>query len=255
MVSTTVTERRELESDRRDSSSSSRPAAGVAPAVSARADRARPRLLAGLAGVAVAALLAACGGSSGGGERGLAAPGRATDREFIAAMIPHHQGAIAMARVATRRAEHPEIRRLAQSIISAQEREIRELRLVHRDLFGGEPGSARPQLLGLSMSEAGMAHDTAMLETARPFDRAFIDMMIPHHEGAVRMAKVVLKRGSDPRLKRLARDIVRTQTAEIRSMKRWRQRWYGSSAATMHGRTGPSKSPQMGGPGAHGGAR
>lgn len=253
MVSTTVTERRELESDRRDSSSSSRPAAGVAQAVSARVDRARPRLLAGLAGVAVAALLAACGGSSGGGERGLAAPGRATDREFIAAMIPHHQGAIAMARVATRRAEHPEIRRLAQSIISAQEREIRELRLVHRDLFGGEPGSARPQLLGLSMSEAGMAHDTAMLETARPFDRAFIDMMIPHHEGAVRMAKVVLKRGSDPRLKRLARDIVRTQTAEIRSMKRWRQQWYGSSATMHEGAPQPKSSP-MGGAGAHGGA-
>ncbi|WDT93526.1 DUF305 domain-containing protein [Thermoleophilum album] len=179
--------------------------------------------------LAVTALLAACGSGSTGEATRLAAPGRATDREFIALMVPHHEGAIEMARAALKRAEHPEIRRLARAIVATQKREVATLRAIHRDLFGGKPGPPRAHRFGMTMDEAGMHHDMPMLERARPFDRAFIDMMIPHHEGAVRMARVELGRGSDPRLKRIARAIVKTQSAEIKQLRTWRDRWYGAS--------------------------
>jgi len=51
-------------------------------------------------------------------------------------------------------------------------------------------------------------------------DVDFLAMMIPHHEGAVEMARLVLIHGRDPATRRLAEDIIASQTAEIEGMKR-----------------------------------
>jgi uncharacterized protein (DUF305 family) len=52
-------------------------------------------------------------------------------------------------------------------------------------------------------------------------DIDFVKGMIPHHEGAVEMAKIVLAHGKDPALKKLARDIIKAQDKEIAFMRRW----------------------------------
>lgn len=50
-------------------------------------------------------------------------------------------------------------------------------------------------------------------------DKDFLAMMIPHHEGAVEMARLVLVHGRDPLVRRLAEEIIASQTVEIQTMK------------------------------------
>lgn len=58
------------------------------------------------------------------------------------------------------------------------------------------------------------------------YDLRFIDLMIPHHEGAVMMAEDALGKAKHPELKKLCEDIIRSQNKEIDAMKQWRKSWY-----------------------------
>jgi uncharacterized protein (DUF305 family) len=65
--------------------------------------------------------------------------------------------------------------------------------------------------------------------SAVPFDRSFIDAMVPHHRSAIEMAKAAKTAGlSQPELVEIADNIISTQQAEIDQMLAWREAWYGS---------------------------
>lgn len=75
-------------------------------------------------------------------------------------------------------------------------------------------------------------------------DIDFLAMMIPHHEGAVEMARLELVHGRDPGTRRLAEDIIASQTVEIEGMKRRLALLQGGSAAgfpELGGTRGPVK--------------
>lgn len=59
------------------------------------------------------------------------------------------------------------------------------------------------------------------------YEDRFIDMMIPHHEGAIRMANHALENANRPELKAMARDVIAAQEKEIEQLKKWRREWYG----------------------------
>ena len=73
----------------------------------------------------------------------------------------------------------------------------------------------------------GDASDLERLTVAEPFDKAFIEEMIPHHQMAVMMAQMLLRSANRPEMKQLAENIISAQTKEINDMRGWYQSWYG----------------------------
>jgi len=162
-------------------------------------------------------------------------------RHFIEEMIPHHEDAIVMAELAFAQANHDELRDLATTIIHVQQAEIDQMRAWYRVWYGTDVPPGHMAGMG-SMMMGGMAgHDPQSIDGADPFDRAFIDAMIPHHQQAVMMASMVLARTDRPELKTLLRAIIDGQSAEIEQMRGWYQAWYGvptPTAAGGHGQPG-----------------
>ena len=186
-------------------------------------------LLAALAVLALAAVAAGCGDDESSGPS--SAMGNTTDVAFINDMTAHHQGAIDMAKLAQSKAEHPEIKQLADDIVSAQNAEISVMKTIRDDMhnMGGHGDDAH---MGMDDHAMGMDMDMTALEGAKPFDKAFIDAMVPHHQGAIAMAKELLKKGEQPGLRKMADDIISAQTKEIAEMREWRKSWYGSATGS-----------------------
>jgi uncharacterized protein (DUF305 family) len=83
---------------------------------------------------------------------------------------------------------------------------------------------------GGAMSMGGEASPGRLSNLRGPFDQNFIDNMVPNRQMAVDMARLVLKSPKRPELRRLAQAVVADGTREIATLRKWRERWYGSSS-------------------------
>ena len=178
-----------------------------------------------------------------------AAQSPAFDQLFIDMMVPHHEGALSMARIAQERAERPEVRQLAADIWRSQDAEISRMRQWRREWFGSEatpPMNMMPTLGGMA-SMAGhsgqtmdMAADVERLRSASgPFDVAFVDAMIPHHQSAIEAGRLALQQATRPEIKDLALSIIEAQQREIGQMRTWRVSWgNGSTPAPAESKPG-----------------
>ncbi len=182
--------------------------------------------------VSLAAIATGCASHDGshGAASARRSTGSAVDRAFIAAMIPHHESAIEMAQIATDRGTSAFVKGLAAAIERTQAQEIARMKNIDTRLADA---GATVGALGIPDHAMGMDMDVDALKGADPFDAAFLNQMLPHHEGALTMAKVELDEGADPDLKRLARSIITAQQREITAMK---AHGAGASAESMdHG--------------------
>jgi uncharacterized protein (DUF305 family) len=159
------------------------------------------------------------------------------DRMFIEQMIPHHQDAIDMGNLALVRAEHPEIRQLAENIIRDQSKEISRMREWYKVWYGIDVPVYQGAVIdgrmrqgnGIGMMGSGMRGsmtDMVKLENATRFDKEFIEQMVPHHQMAIMMAGMV-QNSEHREMRVLGSSIIRSQSAEINQMRVWYSTWYG----------------------------
>ncbi|MFB8444204.1 DUF305 domain-containing protein [Streptomyces niveus] len=200
----------------------------------------RRRLAVAGAITASALLLTACGGEEHSGDHGGGKPAAGAfndaDVAFAQGMIPHHEQAVEMSALADGRASGAEIKTLAAEIEKAQDPEITTMRSWLK--AWGEPESADGSKPGMDHGSGGSHgaedspggsggadgmmsdQDLADLSAAKgvDFDRKFAELMIRHHDGAIAMARDQRKNGESGKVKKLAADVIKAQTAEVEQL-------------------------------------
>jgi len=159
--------------------------------------------------------------------RTLTRRGNGIDLFYVEQMIPHHVMAVEMAQYALVHGESEYIRNLSANIISSQNVEIATMRKIAAQL---RAAGIRPVSMGLTTEQMGMNHDMSHIVGALPFDPVFVDMMIPHHQGAITMSEVLFRRGTGTRTRALAEAIVASQAREIQEMRSFRVQSTGSAS-------------------------
>ncbi|MFN2555300.1 MAG: DUF305 domain-containing protein [Nitriliruptorales bacterium] len=174
------------------------------------------RVLVGI-GLGLGLLGAACGGSKDQPALGQpSAAHNAADVAFAQGMIPHHEQAIEMSELALKQAASPKVKDLATRISAAQKPEIAKIQ-GWLDNWAQQVNPGHGAHGGAGM--LGGAEMAQLRQASGPaFDRLFLEGMIRHHEGAVRMAQEELDKGQFPDAKQLARQIITAQQAEISEM-------------------------------------
>lgn len=149
--------------------------------------------------------------------------GKKFEASFLNQMIQHHRSAIDMAKMVSSHTKRPELNQLADKIVSMQEKEIAELTQWLKEWQG-----AKPNKMADKMADKKMKAEMAKFEAARDaeFDKMFLEMMIEHHAGAVRMSSLVKEKSTRPELLKFGEKVIKDQTAEIQQMKGWQAAWF-----------------------------
>jgi uncharacterized protein (DUF305 family) len=153
----------------------------------------------------------------------------AADIAFATSMVPHHEQAIAMARLAADHTQSADIKFLAQQIAAEQLPEIAQL----HDLLSNwgqpvtSPSSQMPEMAGMSGmddgadvagSGPGMMTDQQMHDlnaaSGATFDHLFLHLMVKHHGGGITMAQAELSDGQNADAQQLAQNISDGQRAQ-----------------------------------------
>ncbi len=150
------------------------------------------------------------------------------DLRFIDAMIPHHEGAIVMAKDVLQKSKRPELQKLAKTIINAQTDEITQMKAWRKAWYPKSPDtpmawhSSMNHMMPMSPEQiSAMKMDMDLGSADAGYDLRFVNAMIPHHQAAVIMAKDLAVKTKRPELQKMSKEIITSQQTEIDQMKQW----------------------------------
>lgn len=148
------------------------------------------------------------------------------DQRFIDHMVPHHQGAIMMAEDALQKAVHPELKAFAQKVIDAQRQEIGDMKKWRQQWYADSAIAMMSGEMPMSFDQMNQQMVTHLGAADSTYDDRFVDMMIPHHRGAVMMAQDAVNKATKGEIKSLAQRMIDDQNKEIAQLEAWRKQWY-----------------------------
>ncbi len=147
------------------------------------------------------------------------------DTDFARGMIPHHQGAVDMARTVLQYGEDDTIAYLANAIIVSQVEEIGIMnRWLNRRGYPEPTSDVPAESTRQFHADMRKMHHAMNIEYTGNADLDFVCGMIPHHQGAIDMAAVEVSEGRKPEMLALAPRIILQQQADIALMRRWLNR-------------------------------
>jgi uncharacterized protein (DUF305 family) len=156
------------------------------------------------------------------------------DLRFIDTMVPHHEGAVIMAKSVLESSQRSELRQLVTEIISTQNQEIAQMRQWRKAWYpkvSDKPIAWHAQMKHMmAMSPeriSTMRMDVDLLAVDAEFDLRFFNAMIQHHEAAAIVARDLRQKSKRPEMQLLAQNVLTSQQAEIEQMRKWRRTWYG----------------------------
>jgi uncharacterized protein (DUF305 family) len=143
--------------------------------------------------------------------------GAELDRAFLVHMIPHHGSGLAPAHRAQPHLRRADLRELARAMYEHQSEEVGEMHALLDRMTGDARAAIREESLRIDPSAVRMPTDPRAPFTPTD-DVRFTDFFVPHHRDAVMMAEMVLARGADPEVRRMAAEVRDAQTEEIALM-------------------------------------
>lgn len=136
------------------------------------------------------------------------------DESFLNGMIPHHQEAVDTSAVILTRTNNPELAKFAQQVITTQSQEIAQMKQWYANTQG--------KSYQTNINYMPMMPDTKELQAETPkADELYMQGMIEHHQGAIEMAQQILKITKNPDIKKMAQNIIATQSTEIELLQTW----------------------------------
>lgn len=129
-----------------------------------------------------------------------------TDAKFLDQFSEHHMDAIKMAKMAEKKAENPELKKMAQKMVKDQTKEIDQMKSWRKELYSSAPkaSSEMPKM------------DMKSLETSKghAFDMAFSEMMAKHHQDGIDMVQKMSPEMKNEKLKQFALQTAQKQEQE-----------------------------------------